>query len=72
MYKCYDIAFFNSKNGRTQDKKGQRGEKDEKNKKNRENKRDEKDKGSYCKNKINLVIGENSGFEASIYYHIIY
>lgn len=72
MYKCHDITLFNLQNKRPQDKKGQKVEKDEKDKKDKKNRRDKKDKKNYYRNKIKPMVRKNSGFKASVYYHIIY
>ena len=37
-----------------------------------ENKKDERGERGYWRKKYNQMAEENSGFEASIYYHIIY
>ena len=72
VYKCYDIASFDLKNGRTQYGEGQKGEKDGKDKRGRENGKDERDKRGHCRNKKKPMVGESNRFEASVYYHITY
>lgn len=72
MYKCYDVAFFSFKSRRTKYEGGQSSRKNEKDKKDGENRKNEKNRGKHCRNKINLVVGENNSFKASVYYHTIY
>lgn len=43
-----------------------------KNKKSRENRKSERDGGGHQRNKIDLIVEENSSFEISDYYHTIY
>ena len=38
----------------------------------KENGRDERGERGHYESKINPVVGENSGFEAGVYHHIIY
>lgn len=72
VYKRYDIAPLSPKSKRAQYGESQRDRKNGKNKRDGENGRSEKGERSHCENKINPVVGESRGFEASIYYHIIY
>ena len=70
VYKCHDVASLGPKSGRAQYEKGQRGKEDGKGKRDRENRRNERGGGGHCGNKVNLVVGENSGSKASVYHHI--
>ena len=70
--KRHDVASFGSKNRRAQDGEGKRGGKNRKNKKTRENRRGERGRRGHCRNKINPLVGENSGSETTVYHHIIY
>ena len=45
---------------------------DGKDKGGRENGRGERGGGDHCGNKVNPMVGKNSGSEASVYHHIIY
>ena len=72
VYKCHNVALFGPKSGRAQYKKGQKGGKNRKDKRGRENKRGKRDRGGHYRNKVNPMVGKSSGFETSIYYHIIY
>lgn len=69
--KCYDIAPLGSKSERVQYREDQRGREDGKDKRGRENEGYERGGGGHWGKKVNPLIGETSGFEASIYYHII-
>ena len=60
MYEHHNIALFDPRSG--EDRKDKRGE---------EGKRGEKGGRGHCGNKVNLMVGENSGFEVSVYHHII-
>ena len=72
MYKRHDVAPFSPKSGRAQYREGQRGREDGKDKRGGENGRDERGGGGHCGNKVNSMVGESSGSEASVYHHIIY
>ena len=71
-YKCHDVPPLGAKSEKTQDGEGKKDREDRKNKRNRENRKGERGGRGHCGNKINPVVGESSGSEASIYYHIIY
>ena len=72
VYKRHNIASFSLKSGRTQYKEGQKGRKNGKDKKDRKNGKDEKGGGDHYGNKVNPLVGKSSGFEASVYHHIIF
>ena len=65
----YCHSWFQS--GRAQYEKSQQNKKDEKDK-SRNDREIERSEKNHWRNKINLVIIKNSGFEVIIYYHIIY
>ena len=72
MNKSHDIAPFGPKSGRAQYGESQKGGEDGKDKRGRENGRGERGGRGYYGNKVNPMVGENSGSEASVYHHIIY
>ena len=72
MYKRHDIAPLDPRSGRAQYGEGQRGGEDGKDKRGGENGRGEMGGGGHCGNKVNPMVEESSGSEASIYHHIIY
>ncbi len=73
MHQHYDVAPLGPKSGRAQYGKSQRGREDGKGKRGGEDGKDERGGGGHRGNKVNLVVGENSGSEASsVYHHIIY
>ena len=72
MYKCHNVAPFGLKNGRAQYGESQRGRKNGKDKRGGKNRKGKRSEGGYCGNKVNPIVGESNGSEASVYYHIIY
>ena len=72
VYKYHDVAPLGCKSGRAQYEEGQKGGEDEKDKKDGENGKSERGGGRYRGNKVNPIVKESSGSEASVYYHIIY
>ena len=72
VYKRHDVAPLGPKSGRAQYGEGQRGGEDGKDKRGGENGRGERGGGGHRRNKVNPMVGESSGFEASVYHHIIY
>ncbi len=69
VHERHDVAPLSPKSGRAQYGNSQRGGEDRKGKKGGENKKGERD---HWGNKVDLVVEESSGSEASDYYHIIY
>lgn len=66
MYQRHDITTLDPKGRKAQYRKGQKGRKNRKGKKGKEDREGEKiGEGHYGYN-INLVVRENSGYEASI------
>lgn len=63
IYQHHDVITFSPKSRRAQYRKGQRD---------RENRKGERGGEDHQRNKVDLVVGESSGSEASVYYHIIY
>ena len=81
VHQHHDVAPLGPKSGRAQyekgqkgedDRKGQRGREDGKGKKGGEDGKGERGGGGHWGNKVNPVVGENSGSKASVYHHIIY
>lgn len=72
VYKRHDVAPLGPKSGRAQYGEGQRGGEDGKDKRGGENGRGERGGGGHRGNKVNPMVGESSGSEASVYHHIIY
>ena len=72
VYKHHNVAPLGHKGWRAQYGEDQRGGEDGKDKRGGENRRYERAGGGYCGNKVNLMVGESSGSEASVYHHIIY
>ena len=72
MHQCHDVATLGAKSGRAQYEKGQQDRKDGKDKKGRKDGKGEKSRESYWGNKVNSVVKENCGSEASVYHYIIY
>lgn len=70
-YKYYDVTPLGFKSGRLQYGKGQRGREDRKDKRSGENEGSERGRGSHWQNKVNPMVREISGAEASAYHHII-
>lgn len=71
MYKRHDGAPFSPKSRRTNYGERQMGGENEKDKRVGENRRVERGKKEYRGNKVNPMVGESSGFQASVYYHMI-
>ena len=71
VYKCHDVAPLSPKSGRAQYGEDQRGGEDGKDKRGGENGRGKRGGGGHRGNKENPMVGESSGFEASVYHHII-
>ncbi len=69
VHECHDIAPLNPKSGRAQYENSQRGGEDGKGKRGGENRKGER---GHRGNKVDPVVEESSGSEASDYYHIIY
>ena len=65
------MATLNGKSGKAQYKKGQQIGEDRNNKRGEKDRKGEKSREDYWRNKENLMVRENNGFEASVYYHII-
>ncbi len=72
LHQHYNIITLSPKSKRAQYREGQKGRKYEKDNRDGENRKSERNREGYWGNKINSVVGEDSGFEISIYYHIIY
>ena len=72
MHQRHDVATLGAKNRRAQYEKGQQGGEDRKGKRGGEDGEGERNGEGHWRNKVNLVVRENSDSEASIYYHIIY
>ena len=72
MHQRHNVATFDAKSERTQYKKNQQGREDRKGKRDGKDGKDKRSGEGHQKNKINLVIRENSSFEVNIYHHIIY
>lgn len=72
IYERYDVAPLSPRNGRTQYGKGQKSEDNRKGKRCGENRKGEWGGRGHWENKVDRVVEENSDFEASDYYHIIY
>ena len=71
VYKRHDITPLGPRSGRTQYGEGLKGGEDGKDKRGRENRRGERGGGAHCGNKVNPIVGESSGPQASFYHHII-
>ncbi len=69
VHQYYDVIPLGSKSGRAQYGNSQRGGENEKGKRGGENGKGEK---GHRRNKLDLLVEENSGSEISDYYHIIY
>ncbi len=72
VHQRHNVALFSPKSGRAQYGNSQRDGENGKSKRNRENGKGERGGGSHRGNKVDLVVEESSGSEASDYYHIIY
>ena len=72
MYKRHDIVPLGPKSGRAQHGEAQGSGEDGKDKRGGENRRGERSGGGHRGNKVNPIIREISGSEASVYHHIIY
>ena len=72
VYKCHNVAPLGPKSRKALYGEGQRGEEDKKDKRGRENGKDERVGRGHHRNKVNPMVGESSGSEASVYHHIIY
>ncbi len=72
MHQRHDVAPFGPRSRRAQYRNGQRDGKDRKGKRGKENRKDERGGESHRGNKVDSVVEESSGSEASNYYHIIY
>ena len=71
VYKRHDVAPLGPKSGRAQYEEGQRDGEDGKDKRGGENERGEMGRGGHRGNKVNPIVEESSGSEASVYHHII-
>ncbi len=69
MHEYHDVVPLGPKSRRVQYGNNQRGEEDGKSKRGKENRKGEK---GHWGNKVDLVVEESSGSEASDYYYIIY
>ncbi len=69
VHQCHDVAPLGPKSGRAQYGNSQRGGEDGKSKRGGENGKSER---GHRGTKVDPLVEESSGFEASDYYHIIY
>ena len=72
VHQRHNIITLSAKSGKTQYEKNQQGRKDEKDKRGGKNGEGERNEEGHWKNKVNLVVKENGGFETSVYHYIIY
>ena len=72
IHQRHNIANLGAKSGKTQYGKSQQSREDGKGKKGGEDGEGKRCRENHRENKINLVVKDNSGFEASMYHHIIY
>ncbi len=72
MYQRYDVSPLGPKSGRAHYGNSQRSGKNGKGKRGGENGKGERSARGHWGNKVDPVVEECSGFEASNYYHIIY
>ena len=72
VYQRHNVATLSAKSERTQYEKGQQSRENGKSKRCGEDGEGERSRESHWRNKVNLVVRENSGSEASIYHHIIF
>ncbi len=72
VHQRHDVTPLGPRSKRAQYGNGQRDGEDGKGKRGGENRKGKRGRGGYWRNKVDPLVEESSGSEASNYYHIIY